>query len=213
MPKNDDILGLILSGGIGYLLGQESSNEWKPFMDQFRDRFQHLTKTQTPLPWAFLKTSQNIQAIYRQSVYCYLFGLPDACLPTLLRVLDLSLLSMYETAERKKPLMEIGPVKLMDWAEVHLKKDVKVAQSFSMLKNFLRTDNLIQEQDCLEAIRHVSLIMETFCISQNIVINVVCHYCRQAGEASVLNGQGYLGNKMALQCSNCNQTYHWMVMP
>jgi hypothetical protein len=121
MPENEDSLGLILAGGIGYLLGQKSSEEWKPFMDQFRERFQQLTYTKTPLPWDFLKSRPNIQAIYRQSIYCYLFGLPDASLPSLIRVLELSLISRYETGEGKKKPNEIGLAKLIDWVELYLK--------------------------------------------------------------------------------------------
>jgi hypothetical protein len=213
MPKNEDILGLILAGGIGYLLGQKSSEEWKPFMDQFRERFEQLTHTKTPLPWAFLKSRPNIQAIYRQSIYCYLFGLPDASLPTLLRVLELSLVSKYETAERKRPPTDMGLARLIDWAETYLKENIKVAHAFRLLRNFVHTDKLIQEQDCLEAIMHISTILEILSPSENITMNVVCHYCHQTGIASVLPGQGYLGNKMNLQCDNCKKSYHWMIMP
>jgi len=212
MPRNEDILGYILSGGIGYLLGQESSNEWKPFMDRFRERFELLTTTKTPLPWAFLKSRPSIQAIYRQCAYCYLFGLPDACLPTLLRALELSLISRYETTEGKKPPLEMGLAKVIDWAESYLKEN-DVAHSFEILRNFIHTEKLIPEQDCLEGIRHVSLILETLCNSQDIVMNVVCHYCHYTGTASVLSGEGYLGNKMTMQCDHCKKTYHWMIMP
>lgn len=213
MPKNEDILGLILSGGIGYLLGQKSSDEWKAFTDQFRERFEQLTYTKTPLPWGFLSTRPNIQAIYRQGIYCYLFGLPDASLATLLRVLELSLNSKYETVEGKKPPSEMGLVKLINWAESYLKEDVRLADALRLLRNFVHTDKLFQEQDCLEAIRHISMILEILSPSQNIVLNTVCHYCHQPGIASVPSGQGYLGNKMFLQCNGCKKNYHWMFMP
>lgn len=213
MSKNEDLLGLILSGGIGYLLGQKSSEEWKPFMNQFRERFQQLSYTKTPLPWDFLMSRPNIQAIYRQSIYCYLFGLPDASFSTLIRVLELSLISKYETVEGKKPPNEMGLAKLIDWAELCLKEDAKLVHSFRLLRNFVHTDKLIPEQDCLEGIRHVSMVLETLCPSRNIVMNTVCHLCHHAGIASVPSGEGYLGNKMYLHCDNCKQDYHWMIMP
>lgn len=213
MPKNEDLLGLLLSGGLGFILGQKSSEEWKPFMDQFRERYQQLTFTKTPLPWDFLKSRPNIQTIYRQGIYCYLFGLPDASLPTLTRALELSLISKYDAGEGKKPPNEMGLAKLIDWAELYLKKDVKVADSFRLLRNFVHTDKLVPEQDCLGAIKHVSMVLETLCPSANIVINTVCHFCHHAGIVSVLNGKGYLGNKLYLRCDNCKKDYHWMVMP
>ncbi len=213
MPKNEDVLGLILSGGIGYLLGQKSSDEWKAFTDQFRERFEQLAYTKTPLPWGFLSTRPIIQANYRQSIYCYLFGLPDAGMTTLLRVLQLSLISKYESAEGKKPPSEMVIAKIIDWAESYFKEDGKLADAFRLLRNFVHTDKLFQDQDCLGAIRHISMILEILSPSQNIVLNTVCHYCHQPGIASVSGGQGYLGNKIFLQCNNCKKDYHWMFMP
>jgi hypothetical protein len=213
MRRNEDILGLILAGGIGYVLGQESISEWKPIADSFKRRFQQLAFTRTPFPWASLRIIPNIQTIYRQSVYCYLFGLPDACLPTLLRVLEQSLISKCETVEGKKPADGFGLANLVDWAASFMKKDVNVAHSFRLMRNLVHTDTLIPEQDCIEAIRHVSTILEKLYPSQNIVISVVCHYCHTTGITGLLEGQNYLGNKITLQCNHCKKSYHWMVMP
>ncbi len=213
MPKNEDILGFILAGGIGYLLGKKSSDEWKAFTDQFRERFEQLTNMKTQLPWGFLKSRPNIQAIYRQGIYCYLFGLPDASLATLLRVLELSLIPKYETVEGKKPPIEMGIAELIDWAESSFKKDVTLADAFEVLRNFAHADQLFQDHDCLEAIRHISMILEILSPSQDIVLNTVCHHCHQPGIANVASGQGYLGNKMFLQCNGCKKDYHWMFMP
>jgi hypothetical protein len=213
MPTNDDILGFILAGGIGYLLGQKSSEEWKPFMDKFRERFELLTHTKTPLPWTFIQTRQNIRSIYRQGIYSYLFGLPDACLPTLLRVLELSLVSKYEAVETKKSSKDMELSNLINWAELYLKEHAEVAHAFTPLRNFVHIDKLIQEPDCIEAITHISKVLSTLTPNQNIGMNVVCHYCHYPATASVPSGQDYLGNKILLQCNNCKKNFHWMIMP
>jgi hypothetical protein len=155
----------------------------------------------------------NIQTIYRQGIYCYLFGLPDACLATLLGAFERSLKYSYESTEGKKPENEMDLAKLIDWAELYMKKDADILHSIRLMRAVVHTDTLIKEQDCIEAIRHVSTILERLQPSQNITINVVCHYCHTTGIAPVLEGQNYLGNKITLQCNHCGQSYHWMIMP
>jgi hypothetical protein len=132
---------------------------------------------------------------------------------TLLGALELSLISKYETAEGKKSPSDMAFVKLIDWAESYLRGDVRLAEAFRLLRDFAHTNKLLQDQDCLEAIRHISMILEILSPSQNIVLNTVCHYCHQPGIGSVPGGQGYLGNKIFLQCNNCKMDYHWMFMP
>jgi hypothetical protein len=213
MRRNEDILGFLLSGGIGYLLGQESFNEWKFIVDAFKQRFEQLSSVKSPFPWSSLKSNPNVHSIYRQSLYSYLFGLPDACLPTLSRVLELSLKSKYEAVEGKKPSNEMDLARLTDWAESYVKNDSTVADSFRLMRNLVHTDTFIQEQDCLEGIRHLSTILEKLQPSQNITLNVVCHYCKTTAMATVPEGQNYLGNKITRQCEHCKKTYHWMIMP
>src|SRR5437867_8368391 len=107
MPNDDEAIGLLLAGGIGYLVGDSKYKGWKYIIEQYNRRLQQITFAQIPLPWAFLMKNPNMRLIYRQSTLSYLFGLPDSCFPTLLRVLEQALKSKYEEVEGKKPSREM----------------------------------------------------------------------------------------------------------
>ena len=212
LPRNEDVLGFILAGGIGYVLGKESSTEWKPIMDQFRDRFKQIDRSKIPLPWASLRHSPTIQSIFRQSIYCYLFGLPDACISALCEVLELALARKFEDFEGKKTPVDHELSKLLDWAQISLKEDTE-AHSINFIRSIIRSHKLVQDQECLEAIKQVAMILEKLYPSQDIIINVACHYCKQAASTQISLDEGYLANKITLKCDKCGQIYHWMIVP
>ncbi len=166
-----------------------------------------------PVPFSSLGREPNIRNIYRQAVYCYLFGLFDSCLLTLSSVLELFLRSRYESVEGKKSSVDVGLIKLIDWAVSHSKIDLDVAHKLRISEKFVRPSAISMERDCLEAIGQVSSILERLMPSQNLVFNSVCHYCLTTRTLSVLEGQNYLGNKIILECEHCKKNYHWMVMP
>jgi len=215
MTNDDEAIGLLLAGGIGYLLGDSQYKGWKPVIDQYNRRLQQITFAQVPLPWGFFTKSANMRVIYRQSVLSYLFGLPDACLPTLIRVLELALKSNYAEVEGKKPSREMCLANLIDWGESLLKDKLAVAHSFRLLRNLVHTDNLAQEQDSVEAIRHVSIIVENLYpgVFAMVNLNTRCPNCGFISLKLVSSNSGPLGTTMPIDCPGCKNQYNWTLMP
>ncbi len=215
MPKDDEAIGLLLAGGLGYLLGDGQYKGWKPIIEQYNNRYQQIAYAQVPVPWGFFTKSPNMRVLYRQSVLSYLFGLPDTSLPALIRVLEQALKSRYEDAESKKPSREMSLANLIEWGESLLKDKLAVAHSFRLLRNWVHTDKLVQEQDCLEAIRHVSLILENLYpgILATPVITARCPGCRFVAPQLLGSNTGTLGTALQIGCQNCRNTYSWSLMP
>lgn len=211
--EGDSLLALIGGGLLGYLLGEGRYNDWKPVIEQYQKRFQQLTFAQIPLPVKFLQMSQTMRVIYRQSLYAYLFGLPDASLPALIRVLEQALKVKYDEVEGKKPSRDMDLAKLIDWAESYLKDKALIAHSFRRLRNFVHTDNLVQEQDSLEGIRHVSIILESLFSSNQSLLSTVCSQCKSSNIASLVESQRMMGHNVPLVCSHCHMTYNISLMP
>jgi hypothetical protein len=87
-----------------------------------------------------------------------LFGLPDASLPMAFRCLEIGLKQHYEIVEKKKP--SLNAFELIDWSEKKLGKKVEIAQGIRILRNLAHEEKTITEQDNLEAIRHITNIIE-----------------------------------------------------
>ncbi|GEM_PF-5264450 len=211
---NDDSLGaLILGGGLGYLLAHGQNSEWKPIMEGYKTRLQQVEYARVPFPTGFLKKSHNIRVIYRQSLSSYLFGLPDACMPMLMRVLEQALKLKYEEMEGKKPSRDLDLAKLIDWAESILKNKANVAHSFRMLRNLLHSDQFVQEQDCLEGIRHVNIIIENLFPGDQLRIETRCPHCGFSGITFLTSDSRVLANTLSLHCGQCSRVYSWLLMP
>lgn len=214
MSNKDDSLGaLILGGGIGYLLAQGQNSEWKPVIDSYKRRLQQISFARIPFPVEFLRKNQNIRRIYSQSLSSYLFGLPDACMPVLIRVLEQALKVKFAEAEGKKPPRDYDLAKLIDWSQSFLKDKALVAHSFRILRNLVHTEELVQEQDCLEAIRHVNIIIENLFPGNSVMVQVSCQFCGRSGVTPVSGDFRFLGSSVALQCDQCRRTYNGMLMP
>jgi hypothetical protein len=202
---------------VGFLLDQESLDEWKHISKAFKQRIEQLASTKTPLPWTFLESEPSIKTLYRQSIFCYLFGLFDSCFFTLLRLIEASLQLKYGMNKGKQSSSSEGMrlEDLFDLASLSLKNNnIILTKEFRQLTHYARTElNPFGEQDCLEAIGTVSRVLESLQPSQHMKVNVVCHYCHTPGTASVVEEQKYIGNKISLDCQHCKRVFHWMIMP
>jgi len=212
MTKDDSLGDLAVLGAFLYLLSQGQQNEWKSFTEQYKKRLEHLKYFKIPPPWNYLDANQNMKTIYRESVLCYLFGLSNSCVPSLMRVLEQSLITKYEEVEGKKPSDDVILKILIDWAEDILKEKTQTAHSFRMLRNYVHTDTLIQEQDAIEGIRHISIVIHNLFPSGFRGLTTTCPVCRRVQTNTVHPDIGFLGNTISIVCG-CGQKYNWILLP
>lgn len=208
---DDDFWGALVIGGLGYLLGQGQYEGWKPLIQQYQNRLYHLQYSKSPYPFGFLNGNNNMKIVYREGVLSYLLGLSNSAIPNLIRVLEQALISKYESTEKKKP-DNVGLSDLIDWAEKMMKEKTNIAHSFRMLRNFLHTDKLVLEQDCLECIRHVSIIINNLFPTDFVTVNTHCR-CGATGIGVVLPESRFLATNLSFQCNICHQTFNWVLLP
>ena len=212
MPKDDSLGDLVLLGTFLYLLSQGQQNEWKSFIDQYKKRLEHLKYFKIPPPWGYLAVNQNMKVIYRESILCYLFGISNSCIPSLMRVLEQSLITKYERVENKKPSDDMSLKSLIDWSEDILKTKTQVAHSFRMLRNYIHTDALVQEQDAIEGVRHISIVLHNLFPSDFRALNTNCPFCRRTQNNTIHPDVGFLGNTLSIRCG-CGANYNWILLP
>ena len=214
MPSDDDSFwSLLLGGGLAYLLLKGQDRDWNTFKERYRKRLERLRHDAIRPPLDFLSNNPNMSTVYRESIFCYLFGLPNSCIPTLVRVLEQALSSKYESEEGTKPPSKMTLEELIDWSVKFLEERTEIAHSFRMLRNYIHTDRLVKEQDCPEALRHISSIIVTLFGESIGGINTTCTFCNYSAFTTVDAPNLYLGNDVSITCGSCRQTYHWILIP
>jgi hypothetical protein len=215
MSKDDDtFLALLLGGGLAYLLYQGMDKDWNAFKEKFKKRLERLKHDTIRPPLDFVSNNPNMAIVYRESIFCYLFGLPNSCIPSLVRVLEQSLKTKYMITEGKEPSSKMTLNDLIDWAEKFLKDKTNVAHSFRMLRNYVHTDVLIDEKDCPEAIRHITSIINALFGETVRMLHTTCTFCSYGGPTTFSNPSDlFIGNILPVRCGSCQRTYNWIIMP
>lgn len=209
----DDTIDLLVAGGLGFLLAQGQYNEWKPIIENYKKRLEHLKYLHIPPPLGYLDKNQNVKTIYRESIFCYLFGLPNSCMPSLVRVLEQALISKFQIIEGKPPSNDIGLAKLIDWGEKLLGEKSEIAHSFRMLRNYIHTDKIVKEQDAIEGIRHISSAVDTLFPIDYDTFHTICSFCKTGNLTKIPIESLILGNLVNIRCNKCGQTYAWILLP
>lgn len=215
MGNNDDngLADILILGGLGYLLGQGKYNDWDPLIKNYKSRLKHLKYFKIPVPVGYLNTNENVKTVYRESILCYLFGLSNSAIPSLMRALEQTLIAKYEEVEKKKPTDNVSLKNLIDWAEKIIKDKVEIVHSFRMLRNYVHTDVLVKEQDTIEAIRHISTVIHSLFPSTFYGITTTCKSCGRIETQTIHPVHSFLGNTIDIVCYGCNSRYNWIMIP
>lgn len=201
----DALVSGFASGYLGYVAGSRKFAGWEPVIKSYETRMSHLAYVRAMRPISFFTAIPTAQIIYTEAVLAYLFGLPDASIPTTLRCLEMGLTNKY-TDITGQP----SPEKLYDlinWAEVYLGKRKETAHGFRILRNLIHEQSLLSEQDAIEAIRHITIILNLLYPLSAIPIqtNYTCQNCHQPLTINVPIQANYLGNVFTPNCPHCSQ--------
>jgi hypothetical protein len=201
----------LLGGLFGYGLGRAPFQAWEGFINKYNERLGHLSFNRAIEPLGFYNKVENARKIYAEAIFAYLAGLPDASLPMIFRCLEIGLKRYYEEVEGKKPLIKAW--ELIDWSEKKLGTKVELAHGFRILRNLVHEEKTVTEQDNLEAIRHVTQILNLLFPFQTAIITVNCATCRRSNTMQVSPDQLFLGNNMPVPCTVCRINTNYQVMP
>ena len=206
-----DVLAALLIGGLGYKLGRAPFEAWENFINRYNERLGHLTYNQIVEPIAFYGKVDNGKIIYAEAVFAYLVGLPNASLPMTFRCLEIGLKQKHKEVEGQEP--SLTAYELIEWSETYLGNRAELAHGFRRLRNLLHEESIIKEQDALEAIRHVTNILNLIFPFSAINLTGVCAFCGKPYSLPILSDQCYLGNTIPVRCDQCSRSTNHFVIP
>lgn len=204
-------VGALLGGLFGYGLGRAPFEAWEGFINKFNDRVGHLSYNHVIEPCGFYNKVENGNRIYGEGIYTFLFGLPDASLQMTFRCLEIGLKRYYEDTEGKKSSLKAW--ELIEWSEKKLGSKKEVVHGFRILRNLTHGEKTITEQDDLEAIRHVTEVLNLVFPFQSATITAYCGTCRRFTPMEALPEQLFLGNTIPVPCTVCKISTNYQVMP
>jgi len=209
----EDAFVLGLGGLLGYGAATLRYSEWEPLIKNFRDRLNHLSYLKVIIPYKFFKINENCRTLYTESLYAYLYGLPNASLPLILRCLETGLRNKYKELEKKNP-KKLNLNDLIDWAENYLRDKREIAHGFRILRNLIHSEKLISEQDVSEALRHISIILNLlYELPKDTKLKVFCKNCNTEHQYVIQTHQYYIGNSMLFGCNKFKQNTNVIFMP
>jgi hypothetical protein len=211
MPMGED-LGTLLAGGIlGYIIGRTPYQQWEGYINKYKERMGHLTYDRIVEPLIFYERIENSKKLYAEAIFAYLAGLPNASLPTTFRCLELCLKQHYEEVEKKKATLRA--YELIEWSEKRLGDRKELAHGFRFLRNLIHEEKIVEEQDALEAIRHITKILNLVFPFSDAKLAGVCDFCKKPYNVTIPAAWCYLGNTVPVQCSNCMRSTNHFILP
>lgn len=201
----DALVSGFVSGYLGYVAGSRKFAGWEPLIKSYEARMSYLAYVKAIRPLSFLSAIPSATIIYSEAVFAFLFGLPDASIPTTLRCLEMGLSKKYTDVIGKAP-----PDKLYDlinWAEHYLGNKAQTAHGFRILRNLVHGQTVLSEPDAVEAIRHVTIILNLLypLLPIPVTTNYVCQNCKNPLKIDVPPQDNYLGNTFKPNCPYCSQ--------
>ena len=209
----DALVGSFIAGYLGYQAGSRKFAGWEPIIENYNIRVSHLVYMKAIKPVSFLSSITTAGTIYTEAVLAYLFGLPDASIPLTLRCLEMGLTDNYISITRQSPPTKDKLYNLIEWAEDRLKGNKGVAHGFRLLRNLIHGEYVMAEQDALEAMRHISIILNLLYPLPNCT--TVFYSCQTCGTQSQQDWpiqQCYLGNVLNTYCASCKRPTSLLVL-
>jgi len=208
--EDNNLIGLLFVAGLSYLAGTSKLQSWQRFVDQFNERLRSMKYAKIIIPIEYLKTNNNARVIYHEAVLSHLFGLPNASVPIIVRLLELALRSIYakDEAGKHKPSLN----ELIQLAEKELAEKADIAHGFRLLRNRIHGDTVITEQDSLETLRHVSILVNQVYPWHVYRINKISP-CGHGVSLSINYEDFFVGNSIPFVCSICRNQYNETVIP
>ena len=201
----DALVSGFMSGYLGYVAGSRKFAGWEPLIKNYETRMSYLAYMKAIRPLPFLTAIPSAEIIFKEAILAYLFGLPDASIPTTLRCLEMGLAKKFKDATGKPE-----PDKLYDlinWAEQFLGNRAQTAHGFRILRNLVHGQTVLAEQDAIEAIRHITIVLNLLYphVAPSITTNYICQNCKLQLRIDIPIYENYLGNILKPNCPNCRQ--------
>ena len=208
----NELLGALGIGVLGYALGSQNQAQWKPTIEGYERRIEHLRYFRIFKPLSLIRTVPQTLDLYSEAVQGYLLGLPNASVPMSARCLEIALTRRYEDAGCPSPQRQ-GLHNLIEWAGPFLDGKQDVAHAFRLVRNLLHETSLVQEPIALEALAHVTTIINlAFPLPPHGIRRYICASCGIEQESPVAISECWLGNRVNITCTSCGRLTALRVM-
>ncbi|MFA4700150.1 hypothetical protein [Pyrococcus kukulkanii] len=191
---------------LGYAVGQGSRDKmFEELRRMFLERIQHLAYFKAPIPYGFFEKSPTGKIYLRESLYAYLYGLPNASLILAFRALIEGIKIKYKEVEGKPPSRKMNYTDLIEWAHNFLKEYKALAHGFRVLRNWIEHEGgTVEEQDALEVFRHTCEILDKLHPPKINAIKVTCPNC---GNEVLVYLPIYFGMQKSVRCDKCRREF------
>ena len=190
------LLGFLFSGALGYALGISRFKGFEILVEDVRRRVDILAYFRVIPPLAAFRQCNIPSTFYKEAVQAYLLGMPNSSVVMSLKTLELGLkCKLGKRDARLKDLID----------EVETMKEYKdLAHGFRILRNFVVHEEVeCKEQDALEALRHVSEILNRIYPFKGLHYPITCSYCGTQYGVKLSVEEYFLGNVIRVPCPKC----------
>ena len=187
----------------GYDLGRREMQHWEPVAEAYNLRLSQLVYSQIVRPFGLFVAVPGSEVSYNEAVYSYLFGLPNASVPMSARSLEIGLTYYHGLASPSAACPDLNG--LIQWAQTSLGSRHQLAHSVRLLRNLIHQTTPVPEISALEAIRHVSLLVDCFLPFQTAYVVRACPLCGVNNGYTIPRTSYVLGNVQPLVCGSCGQ--------
>lgn len=211
-PKSGaEVLGEMLGSALAEAI--LSDNEEDEFAMEVQDRLGHLTYMEIYEPIGCYGIIDNFTYLYGEAVATYLLGYENASVPMSFRCLEIALKEKYRETEGTDPGPNMSAYELIEHFEDDFDNGTRLLHWFRDLRNQIHTTQLVDEQDALEALRHISSALNQLHPYEIPIFQGHKACCGQEYSVSVSKESVYLGNIINIRCDTCNQITEHRVLP
>lgn len=190
------LLPILFGGLLGYVAGVSELRGFEELVGNARERINHLAYFRVIPPLAMFKACNISSTFYKEAVQAYILGMPNSSVVMSLKTLELGL--KCKLGKKDARLVDL----INEIEEKYRYKDL--AHGFRILRNLIvHKEAECREQDALEALRHVSEILNRLFPFEGVYHTITCNTCKTSYKIEVKKNESFLGNVIRTQCPNC----------
>jgi hypothetical protein len=190
-------------------------------VDNYSNRLNMLIQTKVVYPYNFSNVKKEFKLLYSEAVHSFLYGCPDAALSLAVRCLEQGLKHYldgnnikeihYKDKNNNKRIIKLSYARLFDLIQCDENpvKDKDILQYLKSLRNYTHEDKLVEDFHALEAIKHVTDVLNELFSFKTLTITV--EQCRLCGENHSINidpKDYFIGNRIILKCPNRSEYFN-----
>jgi len=183
---------------LNYVIDASRFRGFEKLVRGARERINHLAYFKVVPPLAMFQTCKISSTFYKEAVQAYILGMSNSSVVMSLKTLELGL--KCKLGKRDARLKD-----LIDTVE-EMKEYKDLTHGFRILRNLIVHEEAeCSEQDALEALRHVSEILNRLFPFEKVNYTITCskNTCKTCYEVEVKVDECFLGNIIRIPCPEC----------